>query len=99
MPSPTNAPHPAGPVIAYWLLLAVLALVTTFGVGMALNMLFRRWWVSVALFGAFAVWLLATAAGRMIWPEWILFFVGLAGVVLSVLAVRALKRSGYPLFS
>ncbi|MBX5437177.1 MAG: hypothetical protein IRZ33_08165 [Alicyclobacillaceae bacterium] len=99
MPTLSTSPHPVGPVIAYWLMLSVLALVTTFGVGLALNMLFRRWWMSVLLFVVLSVWLFIAAGTRMILPEWILYFVGALGVLLSVLAVRALKRSGYPLFS
>lgn len=86
-------------MFTYWLLLDILALISTFGFGVALNMVVRRGWVSPVLYGIFAVYLLVTAAARMSVPEWILFLLGLVGALLSGWAVRSLRKHGYSLFS
>ncbi|GGJ10098.1 hypothetical protein GCM10010885_19070 [Alicyclobacillus cellulosilyticus] len=86
-------------VFAYWFLFGVLIFIATFGVGCAVNMFSKRWWLSLALGGAGAVWLLAVAGGRMVWPEWIVFAVGCAGAGLAAWAVYVLRKRGYPLFS
>ncbi|MCL6516570.1 hypothetical protein [Alicyclobacillus sp.] len=86
-------------MFAYWFMLSVLAAVTFFGGGMALNMIFRRWWASLVPFLAFTVYLIAAVGAHMIWPEWVLFGVAALGVALSCWTARVLGRRGYPLFS
>ena len=86
-------------MITFWLLLNILAIVATFGFGVAINMVFRRGWVSPALYIVFAIYLMIRAAASMTVPEWILFFVGLIGAVLSGYAVRSLRKRGYSLFT
>lgn len=83
----------------YWLLLYVLAIVATFGFGVALNMVFRRGYVSPLLYILFGIYVVIRAATRMTAPEWILFLIGLAGALLSGLAVRSLRKRGYSLFT
>jgi len=80
-------------------MLSLLTVITTFGAGTALCMVFRRWWLSAALWGVFTLYLLVTAARHMTGPEWIVYIIGLIGVVFSTLGVRALKRRGYTLFT
>lgn len=89
----------AGTVIAFWSMLDLLALVTAFGVGTALAMVFKRWWFSVAIYGAFTGYLLVALVRQMTVSEWVLYAVGLVGVGFSAFAVRMLKKNGYPLFS
>ncbi|MCL6597859.1 MAG: hypothetical protein K6T81_03880 [Alicyclobacillus macrosporangiidus] len=85
--------------IGAWFLLGLLAMVTTFGVGAFLNMVLRRWWVSVCLYAAFTVYVLVSVAARMSFPEWVLFLVGWLGSLLAAWTVHGLKKRGYPLFS
>ncbi|MCL6597901.1 MAG: hypothetical protein K6T81_04105 [Alicyclobacillus macrosporangiidus] len=86
-------------MVGYWLMLSILAFVTLFGAGMAINMIFRRWWAASLPFAAFSVYLMAAAGARMVWPEWILYGVAAAGVILSCWTARVLGKRGYPLFS
>ena len=86
-------------MVTFWLLLDILAIVATFGFGVAINMVFRRGWVSPVIYIVFAIYLMIRAAARMTWPEWILFFVGLIGALLSGYAVRSLRKRGYSLFT
>lgn len=78
---------------------SLLAFISCFGVGMAVNMLLRRWWLSLALYLAFSVYLLIATATRMGAGEWVVFIVGLAAAATSSVIVRMLKKNGYPLFS
>lgn len=99
---PTQSPPPpqaGGAVMTFWLLLSILTLVTTFGVGTALNMIFRRWWIAVVIALLLSVYILVRAGAHLIAPEWILLVIGWIGTALAAWAVRALKRNGYPLFS
>ncbi|MDQ0188226.1 hypothetical protein JI721_14910 [Alicyclobacillus cycloheptanicus] len=89
----------AGAILTFWFMVSLLALISSFGVGTALNMLFRRWWLSLVLYLAFTVYLLIAAARHMVVAEWVVYVVGWLGVVLSVVVVRSLKRNGYPLFT
>ncbi|MCL6443284.1 MAG: hypothetical protein K6T83_07500 [Alicyclobacillus sp.] len=88
-----------GPVFTFWFMLGILTLVTVFGVGTALNMIFKRWWLSLVLFGAGTVCLAFTAMKHMVLGEWVLYGLGLIGAGLSAWGVRALKKSGYALFT
>lgn len=86
-------------MLTFWLLLNILAIVATFGFGVAVNMIFRRGWVSPAIYIAFGIYLMIRAATRMTVPEWILFVVGLIGALLSAVAVSGLRKRGYSLFT
>lgn len=83
----------------FWFMLGLLGLITTFGVGTALNMLSKRWWLAPGLYVLFSIYLLATAGVAMDVPEWILYGIGWIGVLLAVWTVHSLKKRGYPLFS
>lgn len=85
--------------MTFWFMVSLLAFISSFGVGTALNMLFRRWWLSTALYLAFTVYLLIALASRMVVAEWIVYGVGLVAAVVASIVVRALKKNGYPLFS
>lgn len=89
----------SGTIITFWAMLDLLALVTAFGVGTGLAMIAKRWWFSLGLYLAFSVYLFAKFLTRMTVSEWVLYAVGLIGAVLSAIAVRLLKKNGYPLFS
>jgi chromate transport protein ChrA len=86
-------------VFAYWLMLSVLTIVTTFGIGIGMNMIFRRGWVSLLLYAILSVYLFASVGLTLNIPEWVLYLVGLIGVILASWSVRALKKRGYALFS
>ncbi|MCF8563494.1 hypothetical protein LLE49_01890 [Alicyclobacillus tolerans] len=86
-------------VIAFWFMLSLLTIVTTFGLGVTFNMLFKRWWLSMVLYLLLAVFVLIRTTLSMNLPEWILFFVGMVGAVLAAFGTLALKKRGYPLFS
>lgn len=86
-------------MFTFWFMLCLLAIITTFGFGTALNMVFRRWWVSVVLFVAFSIYLFVSVASHMTLMDWVLYGISLIGVLLSTWAVRALRKSGYALFS
>ncbi|MCL6637248.1 MAG: hypothetical protein K6T26_04785 [Alicyclobacillus sp.] len=85
-------------MFAYWFMLSVLAFVTLFGVGMTVNMLMRRWWVSLLLYALFSVYLWIHAGPHMIAAEWVLYGVSCTGVMLSAWASRVLRARGYALF-
>lgn len=84
---------------AYWFMVSLLAIITTFGFGTAINMIFRRWWVSVGLFALFTIYMLVTYVSKMSVGLWFLYIISLIGVLLSTWAVRALGKRGYALFS
>ena len=86
-------------MFTYWLLLDVLAIVATFGFGVALNMVFRTGYVSPGLYVVFGIYLMVQTRGHMTIPEWVLFLIGLAGALLSGYAVRSLRKRGYSLFT
>ncbi|QSO53255.1 hypothetical protein JZ785_05090 [Alicyclobacillus curvatus] len=86
-------------MFTYFLLLDVLAIVATFGFGVALNMVFRRGFVSPLLYIVFGIFLLIRTGGHMTIPLWILFVIGLVGALLSGYAVRSLRKRGYSLFT
>ncbi len=86
-------------MFGFWFLLDVLAVVTMFGFGIAVNMIFRRWWVSVGLFALLSIYLFAKVGFALTWPEWVLYGVSLVGVLLSAWGVLALRKRGYALFS
>lgn len=86
-------------MFTYWFLLDVLAMVTTFGVGIALNMIFKRWWVSVVLFGLFSIYLFVQSDVALSWPEWLLYAVSVCGVLLSAWGIVTLRKMGYALFT
>jgi hypothetical protein len=85
--------------VGAWFLLGLLAIVSTFGIGAFLNMLCKRWWVSIAIYAAFSVYLMIVAAGHMSLAEWILYVIGWSGSALAAWTVYGLKKRGYPLFS
>ncbi|WP_067933093.1 hypothetical protein [Alicyclobacillus kakegawensis] len=91
--------HPAAFALGAWFLLGLLAIVSSFGVGAFLNMVLRRWWVSLCLDGLVTVYVLLRTGGHMAAAEWGLFAVGWLGGLLAAWLVRGLKKRGYPLFS
>ncbi|WP_026973782.1 hypothetical protein [Alicyclobacillus contaminans] len=86
-------------MFGFWFLLGVLFLVTVFGFGLFLNMLFRRSWISWGLFAAASVWLFARIGFELSIPEWILYAVSLAGALAATWMTTFLRKSGYALFS
>jgi hypothetical protein len=83
----------------FWFMLGLLGIITTFGVGTALNMLSKRWWAAPLLYLLFSIYLMASAATRLDLSEWILYGIGWLGTLLAVGTVYSLKKRGYPLFS
>jgi len=86
-------------MIGFWFLLSVLAIVTTFGLGTTVNMIFKRWWLSMVLYFLLVAILAVSASFRVQGLEWLLLAVGALGSVLAALGARVLKKRGYPLFS
>lgn len=82
----------------FWFMLSILGIVTTFGFGTALNMVFKRWWLSTLLGLFFSIYLFVTVAAEMTGPEWILYVVGLSGAILASSSCRSLGKRGYSLF-
>lgn len=86
-------------MVGFWLLLGLLTIVTTFGLGTIVNMVFKRWWLS-ALFDAVLSLLLLLRTGFSLPSlEWFLLGIGGAGAVLAAWGTLVLKKRGYPLFS
>lgn len=86
-------------MFTYWILLYVLAMVTTFGFGVALNMIVRRGWFSPVLYILFAIYVLIRTKATMEGPVWVLFVIALVGALMSGWAVRSLRKRGYSIFT
>lgn len=86
-------------MIGFWLLLSLLTIVTTFGLGTTVNMIFKRWWLSMLIYGILALILVIQASFSLQVLEWVLLVIAGLGAGLSSLGTRALKKRGYPLFS
>lgn len=86
-------------IILFAFMLGLICIVTTFGVGTAVNMLFRKTWVSLIIAVLLSIWLLIASKGGLTGLEWGLFCIGWIGALLSTWAVRGLKKRGYALFS
>jgi hypothetical protein len=86
-------------LFGFWFLLDVLAIVSMFGFGIALNMIFRQWWVSVLLFVLLSAMLFFRVGFSFSVAEWVLYGISLVGVLLSAFGVMALKKNGYVLFT
>lgn len=88
-----------GGLLLFSFMLGLICIVTTFGVGTALNMIFRRVWISLAAALVLTVWLFISSGLSLSALEWVLFAIGWIGTLLSTWAVRGLKRRGYSLFN
>lgn len=86
-------------MVGFWLLLSVLTIVTTFGLGTTINMVFKRWWLSMVVYVLLGLVLLVEVSFHLRGLEWVLLAVGGLGAILAALGTRALKKRGYPLFS
>jgi hypothetical protein len=80
-------------------MIGLLSIVTTFGVGTAINMVFKRWWLSTAVYSVFSIYLFVRVGSRLTVPEWIAYILGALGVLFASWGCRALKERGYALFS
>jgi uncharacterized membrane protein YjdF len=83
-------------------MIGLLSIVTTFGVGTAINMVFKRWWLSTAVYAVFSLYLfihVIHVGSRLSVPEWTAYILGALGVLLASWGCRALKERGYALFS
>jgi hypothetical protein len=88
-----------GGIILFSFMLGLICIVTTFGVGTAVNMLFRKVWVSLVIAVLLSIWLLIASKGSLTVLEWVLFGIGWIGTMLSTWAVNGLKKRGYALFT
>ncbi|MCL6453694.1 MAG: YuiB family protein [Alicyclobacillus sp.] len=86
-------------MFTYWTLLYILGIVSTFGFGVALNMVVRRGWVAPLIAVCLAGYTLLKTRAHLTGPLWGLFSICLAGALLSGWAVRSLRRRGYSLFT
>ena len=86
-------------MFGFWFLLCVIAVVTTFGFGILLNMIFRRWWVSVLLFVGGSVYLFSQVGFLLSAPEWTLYAVSSAGAILAAWGLVTLRKLGYAMFT
>lgn len=88
-----------GGMLLFSFMLGLICIVTTFGVGTAINMIFRRVWVSLVVALALTVWIFIASRVSLSALEWVLVAIGWIGTLLSTWAVRGLKRRGYSLFT
>lgn len=83
--------------IAQFIISIPLFMVLFFGIGFILNMILKTTWlpsvIGVVLFlSAWAV------TGGLKWVDIVILLSGVAGAVLSSIAIRELRRRGYKMF-
>lgn len=79
-------------------LLALLGLVTSFGVGFILNMLTKFWLSSAVAFAALFAFLMAKTQGDLQIGDWILLAPVAFGAFASAFAIRTLRNRGFRMF-
>lgn len=84
-------------MIALLIVLSLLALVVTFGVGFIVNMI-APWWTSSAVYAVLILYVLAKTGGHLKAFDWTLVCIGAVGAAASGLTIRALRRRGFRMF-
>lgn len=82
-----------------FILLGLLMVIPSFGVGYLLNSLSRRWWLSLPIFTLAGFVILLAGSFQQSGVEWFAILVAFAGGVLSSVAMWQLKRGSYRKFT
>ncbi|GAX91572.1 hypothetical protein [Effusibacillus lacus] len=80
------------------ILLALLALIVSFGVGFILNMLTKFWMSSGIAFLALFVYIMLKVEQSLQLVDWILLLLVAFGAFASAFAIRTLKNRGFRMF-
>lgn len=82
-------------IVSAFILLGLVILIPSYGVGYLVNTLAHRWWLALPA-GLIAVAAIVAAAGaRLSGMEWFALGAGLAGMVASSLTVLQFRRGTY----
>ncbi|ADG05348.1 YuiB family protein [Kyrpidia tusciae] len=84
-------------MIAMLVILSLLTLVVTFGLGFIIDML-TPWWTSLVLYAALVVYVLIRTSGALRPFDWTLVIIGAVGATASGLVIRTLRRRGFRMF-
>ncbi|MDI3256487.1 MAG: YuiB family protein [Kyrpidia sp.] len=84
-------------MIAMLVILSLLTLVVTFGLGFIIDML-TPWWTSAVVYAALVVYVLIRTSGVLKAFDWTLVIIGAVGAVASGLVIRSLRRRGFRMF-
>lgn len=89
----------AGPPISLPQLIVsiVLIFVLIFGLGFILNMILKTTWLPIVLYIAVVAYL-ALGLKTAYLPDYLWFFAGLIGAILSGWTIRILRKKGYRMF-
>lgn len=85
-------------MIGFWTMLSLLTIITIFGVGISLNMIFRQWWLAVVLYVLAMIFVIIKVVHEMAIHDWVIMAIGLVGAVFATWGARAMKGRGYALF-
>ena len=75
-----------------------LFLVLCFMIGFILNMLIKTTWLPLVIYAGLVLWVLYKTEGIFQLPEYVVFFSGLAGTILSIISIHMLRKRGYSMF-
>lgn len=84
-------------MIAMLVILSLLTLVVTFGVGFIIDML-TPWWTSLVVYAGLVVYILIRTSGYLKPFDWTLILLGAVGATASGLVIRTLRRRGFRMF-
>ncbi|MFC4768565.1 hypothetical protein ACFO8Q_14565 [Effusibacillus consociatus] len=80
------------------MLLALLALIVSFGAGFILNMLTKFWMSSGVVFVGLFIYIMLKVGGSLQLVDWILLLLVAFGAFSSAFAIRTLKSRGFRMF-
>ncbi|MBA4602303.1 YuiB family protein [Thermoactinomyces mirandus] len=75
-----------------------LLFVLFFGLGFILNMILKTTWLPLVIFFAVVLYVGRDITQIVTIVNAVLFFAGLMGVLVGILAIRALRSKGYQMF-
>ncbi|WP_156807411.1 hypothetical protein [Effusibacillus pohliae] len=81
-----------------YILLALLALIVSFGVGFILNMLTKFWMASGVAFLALFLYIMAKVDASLRPGDWILLLFLACGAFASAFTIRTLRNRGFRMF-
>lgn len=80
------------------MLLGLMALIVSFGVGFILNMLTKFWMSSGVAFLAIFVYIMVKAGQGLQIGDWVLLLLLATGSFASAFAIRSLRNRGFRMF-
>jgi hypothetical protein len=93
-----NARWESCSLIGFYIMLSLLTIITIFGVGISINMIFRQWWLAFVLYLLLMAFVIARAVHVMLIHDWVILGIGFAGAIFATWGARAMKGRGYALF-